>query len=72
MVKNSHDSEKLGGKKFTPEFLDVNSITTHTGLLPIETSLLYTVLKALATFVVQRTMYKISGTISDFTKNGVN
>jgi hypothetical protein len=63
---------KIGREKIHSRIFGCNSITKHTGLLPIETTLLFTVVKALAKFVVQRTMYKITGMISEMSKNGIN
>ena len=42
------------------------------GLPHLYTKLLYTVLKTHANFGVQRTIYKITGTIIDMCKYGVN
>ena len=72
IVENSHDFKKIGREKKFAQNNSDNSITTNTGLLSVSTMLLHTVLTTLSKFGSQRTMYKITGTITDMSKNGVN
>ena len=46
----------------------INSIQ----ILGFDTMLIHTVLKPMPKFQVQRTMYKITGMISEMSKNGIN
>ena len=72
IVENSHDYEKNGRETNFIQQISFHFITTNTGLLPIQTMHLYTVLEAHTNLEVRRTTNKITGTISEMSKYGIN
>lgn len=65
-------NEKLDGNKIVEKNCN-NSITTSGAyLLPLRNMHLHTVLETMSKFEVRGTMYKITGTISNMSENGIN